>query len=124
MCKVGSTANDPALRDAHIEVPSESDSAELSDMPDWQLMTAVAAHRSDALAALYRRHSESVSATTRRMLGKGPTCEDVVADVFISLWRSPEKFDPDRGSLLGYLRMKAKGRSVDIYSIAGADGDG
>ena len=41
-------------------------------------------------------------------------CQDVVADVFVALWFFPEKFEPSRGSLLAFLRMKARGRSIDI----------
>jgi RNA polymerase sigma-70 factor (ECF subfamily) len=41
-------------------------------------------------------------------------CEDVVAEVFVALWFFPEKFDPARGTLLAYLRLKARGRSIDL----------
>ena len=37
-----------------------------------------------------------------------------MADVFLALWRWPAKFDLNRGSLLIFLRMKARGRSIDI----------
>jgi RNA polymerase sigma factor (sigma-70 family) len=47
------------------------------------------------------------------ILGNGPSCEDVVEEVFVGLWLSPEKFDPERCSLLGFLRMVAKNRSID-----------
>jgi len=45
---------------------------------------------------------------------KDQRCEDVVAEVFVSLWFFPEKFDPSRGTLLAYLRLKARGRSIDM----------
>jgi RNA polymerase sigma-70 factor, ECF subfamily len=48
------------------------------------------------------------------LLGSRADCDDVVAEVFVGLWTSPGKFDPDRGSLLGFLRLRAKGRSIDI----------
>jgi RNA polymerase sigma-70 factor (ECF subfamily) len=48
------------------------------------------------------------------ILGRGSGCDDVVAEVFLALWLSPESFDPARGSLLGFLRLKAKGRSIDM----------
>jgi RNA polymerase sigma-70 factor (ECF subfamily) len=48
------------------------------------------------------------------VLGSRADCDDVVAEVFVRLWTSPGQFDPDRGSLLGFLRLRAKGRSIDI----------
>ena len=48
------------------------------------------------------------------ILVKDHRCEDVVAEVFVSLWLFPEKFDPARGTLLAYLRLRARGRSIDI----------
>jgi RNA polymerase sigma-70 factor (ECF subfamily) len=40
--------------------------------------------------------------------------EDVVAEVFVGLWFFPQRFDPTRGSLLAFLRLKARGHSIDI----------
>ena len=42
-----------------------------------------------------------------------PAAEDVVQDVFMTLWLHPEKFNPDRGSLPGYVAMMARSRAVD-----------
>jgi len=39
--------------------------------------------------------------------------EECVADVYIYLWRSPEKFDPSRGSLRSWLCMLARSRATD-----------
>ena len=54
------------------------------------------------------------------VLGNWSGCDDVVADVFLSFWLQPENFDPQRGSLRGYLRLKARGRSIDIVRSEGA----
>jgi RNA polymerase sigma-70 factor, ECF subfamily len=55
-----------------------------------------------------------VAAATRTILGNRPECDDVVAEVFVGIWRSPEKFQPDRGSLLSFLRLTAKSRRIDL----------
>ena len=81
---------------------------------DAALMAAVALRDGDAYPELYRRHVASVMAATRMILGSGSECDDVVTSVFLTLWMSPERFDPDRGSLLSYLRMSARGRSIDL----------
>ena len=68
----------------------------------------------DAFAEVFRRHSPSVTAASAMILGRDERCDDVVAEVFFALWISPEAFEPVRGSLLGFLRVKAKGRSIDV----------
>ncbi len=40
--------------------------------------------------------------------------EDIVAEVFLAFWTKPTSFKPERGSLLGYLRLMARGRSIDL----------
>jgi RNA polymerase sigma-70 factor, ECF subfamily len=85
--------------------------------PDWSdssLVTAIGRRNGDAQAELYRRHGPSVTAATRMILGRRAVCDDVVAEVFIDLWLAPHKFDPSRGSLLGWLRMRARTRSIDM----------
>ena len=68
---------------------------------------------------IYRRHAASVWAMARNVLGSSSDGDDVVADVFLALCRRPETFDPARGSLLTFLRLKARGRSIDIVRSEG-----
>jgi len=81
---------------------------------DLELVSSLGDPSGDAYSELYRRHSASVTAAVRMILVKDQRCEDVVAEVFVSLWFFPEKFDPARGTLLAYLRLKARGRSIDL----------
>lgn len=85
------------------------------DWTDQQLVFAASESRDAAFAELFRRHSASVAAVARMFLGAANSgCDDVVAEVFAALWWAPERFDPDRGSLLGFLRVRARGRSIDL----------
>jgi RNA polymerase sigma-70 factor (ECF subfamily) len=81
---------------------------------DGELASAILRRDTGAYEELYRRHAGSVRAAARLILGNRPECDDVVADVFVGLWTSPGLFDPTRGSLLGFLRLRAKGRSIDL----------
>ena len=98
-------------RAAGIEATGESDCAGWSDS---ELVAALRAQREDAFDEIFRRHSRSVAAVTRMILGRRAECDDVVSEVFIGLWRSPEAFDSDRGTLLTFLRVKARGRCIDL----------
>lgn len=41
--------------------------------------------------------------------------EECVSDVFIELWRHPEKFDARRGSLKTYLAVMARSKAINIH---------
>jgi RNA polymerase sigma-70 factor (ECF subfamily) len=97
--------------------PSASPPADLPPMgerSDRALVDSVVRHEIDAYTELRRRHLRSVTAVARMLLGGQASCEDVVAEVFVAFWLSPEQFDPERGSLLAFLRLKCRGRSIDV----------
>ena len=87
---------------------------EVGDLTDGALVSSLVLNDEAAFTELFRRHTRSISAAARLILGNSPLCDDVVAEVFLALWLAPQAFDPARGSLLAYLRMKAKGKSIDI----------
>jgi RNA polymerase sigma-70 factor (ECF subfamily) len=88
--------------------------SQLTGCSDLQLVECVVLRETEAFNEIYRRHARSVSATAKMVLGNSSACEDVVAEVFLAFWLKPDSFDATRGSLLGFLRVKARGRSVDI----------
>jgi RNA polymerase sigma-70 factor (ECF subfamily) len=85
----------------------------LQDMSDAAIVVAIGRWREDALAEAYRRHAGAVYALARRVLNESPAAEEVVQEVFLRLWNSPDKFDPERGSLRSFLLAQAHGRAVD-----------
>ena len=50
-------------------------------------------------ASLYDEHGRGVYAAALRILGDPAQAQDVMQDVFLKLWRKPEKFDARRGQL-------------------------
>jgi RNA polymerase sigma-70 factor (ECF subfamily) len=67
---------------------------------------------------LYDEHSSNVYRTALRVLGNRTQAQDVVQDVFMRLWRQPERFDATRGTIAGYLRLMAHTRAVDLWREA------
>jgi RNA polymerase sigma-70 factor (ECF subfamily) len=61
----------------------------------------------------YREHYSLAFSAAHRVLNDAAGAEDVVQDVFTTLWRDPRKFDPARGNLPGYVAMMARSRAVD-----------
>ena len=70
----------------------------------------------------YARHARGVHGAAQRILGDSAQAQDVVQDVFIRLWRRPERFDAGRGELGSYLRLVARSRALDLWREGQAAG--
>ena len=86
---------------------------DLSDASDAVLVIAIGRRNRDALAECYRRHGGPAFRLAQRLLNDDRVAEEAVQDVFLQLWASPERFDPERGVLRSFILMKAHGRAVD-----------
>src|SRR5262245_24697145 len=67
-----------------------------------------------ALADLYDRYAGFVYALALRTLADRHAAEDVTQEVFVSLWEHPERIQPGRGTLRGFLGTLTHRRAVDI----------
>ena len=70
----------------------------------------------------YDEHCRGVYATALRVLGDPAQAQDVTQDVFLRLWRRPERYDARRGELGPYLRLMARSRAVDRWREGQASG--
>jgi RNA polymerase sigma-70 factor (ECF subfamily) len=80
---------------------------------DATLLSAVRSGDEHAMAQLYERYSSIVYSVALRVLGDTGAAEDILQEVFMQLWRSPDAFDPSRGSLPGWLAVIARNRAID-----------
>jgi RNA polymerase sigma-70 factor (ECF subfamily) len=80
---------------------------------DATLVVAVGRWHEPALAEIYRRHGGAVHGLARRILRSDPPAEEITQEVFLDLWRRPENFDAQRGTLRSYLLTRTHGKSVD-----------
>jgi RNA polymerase sigma-70 factor (ECF subfamily) len=69
--------------------------------------------RPDHLLALYAEHAESARELASRLLYDRGEAEDVVQEVFLTLWRRPDCFDPQRGTGRAWLLTVVRNRSMD-----------
>jgi len=88
--------------------------SEYTDASDAGLVVAIGRYEQDALAEAYRRHAGAVFGLARRLLVDSALAEEIVQEVFLRLWNTPDRFDPGRGSLRSYLLAQCHGRSVDL----------
>jgi RNA polymerase sigma-70 factor (ECF subfamily) len=83
-------------------------------LADAALVAAVQERDPAALEELYRRHSVAIFGVARRVTGVPEHGEEVLQEVFLRLWRSPERFDPARGALRSFLLMDANARAIEL----------
>jgi RNA polymerase sigma-70 factor (ECF subfamily) len=86
----------------------------LDSRPDADLIEAVSNREPHALEELYQRHSVAVFGVARRVTGVQEHAEEILQEVFLRLWRSPERFDPTRGALRSFLLMDANARAIEL----------
>ena len=66
-----------------------------------------------ALVDLYDRYAGFVYGLAVRTLVDRQAAEDVTQEVFVSLWEHPERIEPGRGTLRGFLGTLTHRRAVD-----------
>jgi RNA polymerase sigma-70 factor, ECF subfamily len=81
---------------------------------DSALLARIADRDAEALGELYDRHAGIAYRLARRVTRDEALAEDAVQDVFVGLWRSRSRFDPGRGSAVGWITMLTHRRAVDI----------
>ena len=72
--------------------------------------------------SIYDEHGRGVYAAALRILGDAAQAQDVTQDVFLRLWRNPEKFDARRGGLGPYLKLMGRSRALDLWREGQAAG--
>src|SRR5438034_1123274 len=94
-------------------VEREDAPADLSEARDRDLMRRVATRDEDAFRGLFRRYAPTALGLARRVVRQPHLAEETVQEAFLSLWRNPDGFDPDRGSVRAWLMSAVHHRAVD-----------
>src|ERR1700723_1835613 len=84
-----------------------------SSQDDAGLLVLVQRGDEYAMSTLYDRYSRVVYSVALRVLGDPASAEDVLQEVFMQIWRSPDSFIATRGSLGGWLAVVSRNRSID-----------
>lgn len=87
--------------------------ADVNRRPDDELAAAAGAGDHAALGQLYDRHAAACYGLARRLLVDPQLAEDVIQDVFLTVWRRGGH-DPARGTVATWLLTITHHRAVDI----------
>lgn len=93
--------------------PGTRESAPGERASESDLLARVSRGDDQAMAQLYDRYGAVVYSAALRVLGDGAAAEDVLQDVFVQLWRNPQRFDAKRGSMAAWLAVIARHRAID-----------
>ena len=91
--------------------PSAKDQPQVTDS---MLISRIRAGDEDALATLHDRYSQVVYSVALRVLGETTQAEDILQEIFLQLWRNPQTFDSNRGSLGAWLAVITRHRAIDL----------
>ncbi|UOR09739.1 sigma-70 family RNA polymerase sigma factor [Qipengyuania flava] len=76
-------------------------------------MLRLAAGERAALEDVYRATSAKLFGICYRILGDEKEAEDALQDVYLTLWRRADRFDPARASPISWLATFARNRAID-----------
>jgi RNA polymerase sigma-70 factor (ECF subfamily) len=90
----------------------KAESNALPAMSDWSLLERVVRKDESALSELYDRYSGLVFSEAKRILRDDSSAEEILQDLFYQIWQTASRFDPQRGSLPGWLVVVARNRAI------------
>jgi RNA polymerase sigma factor (sigma-70 family) len=82
-------------------------------------MTRIAAGDRDALRHLYEATSSKLFGVCLRILSDREEAEDVLQDVYVTIWRRADRFDPRKASVTTWASTIARNRAIDRLRARG-----
>jgi len=87
---------------------------EASDInEDLQLMQRVASGDETAVSELYDRFGGLVFRASRQLLPSDAEAEDALQEVFLRLWKTADRFDPNRAKLVTWVMLLTRRHVID-----------
>lgn len=81
---------------------------------DEELINGLKRRDEAALAALYDRYARPAFSLALKLLRDQGQAEDVVQEVFLTVWNRPEVYTPERGRFLPWLLGVTHHRAIDL----------
>jgi len=89
---------------------------------DAELCQRLASGDGQAFTEVYAAYAPSVYRVAYGIVRNAAEAEDITQEVFLHLWQRPDRFDPSRGSLSGWLHTVAHNRALShVRRVATAE---
>lgn len=103
--------------------PARDDASQDAASPDLdRLLTAVAAGDRHAFESLYRVTSARLFGICLRVLHERADAEDVLQEVYTTIWNKAGQYDAARANAMAWLAMIARNRAIDRIRATPARG--
>ena len=83
------------------------------ELNDEQLLLRVAAGNRVAFGTLYDRFCRPLYSLAFKMLASESEAQDILQEVFLSVWKKAPMFDPARGSAFSWVVTQVRNRAID-----------
>ena len=80
---------------------------------DWKLMHRVASGEEKAVQELYDRFGSLVYKVAWQFHPSAHEAEDAVQEIFVRLWKTADRFDPNRAKLVTWVMLIARRHLID-----------
>ncbi|MEX0832726.1 MAG: sigma-70 family RNA polymerase sigma factor [Actinomycetota bacterium] len=87
--------------------------AELSDARDRDLLRQISDGDQEAFRRLFRQYAPTAQSLARRIVIQQFLAEEILQEAFLAVWKRPEAFDSERGSVRAWLMSLVHHRAVD-----------
>src|SRR4028118_2200054 len=85
----------------------------LPELDDEMLLNLICSHDESALSSLYERYARLLYSIALRITDDRNAAEEVLQDVFHSVWLRATTFRPNAGSVSTWLSGIARNRAID-----------
>jgi RNA polymerase sigma-70 factor (ECF subfamily) len=103
-----------ARKRLHVISPTQPlETSTKQELDDKELLAAMCLGAEWAVEALYQRYSKHVYALAHRIVRDNMVADDIVQDVFLSVWRKAASYQDLHGSVRTWLLAIVRHRAID-----------
>ena len=87
---------------------------DLSEARDRELVLRIGTGDQEAFRGLFGRYAPSAKALALRVVRQSHLAEEIVQEAFMALWKNPDGYDQQRGTVKSWLMGMVHHRAVDL----------
>jgi RNA polymerase sigma factor (sigma-70 family) len=104
----------PAERGRGMRNRSAMSALDLAEARDRELILRIGKGDQEAFRGLFGRYAPAAKALALRVVRQSNLAEEIVQEAFMALWKNPDGYDHQRGSVKSWLMGMVHHRAVDL----------